>query len=1492
MKFKANSRRRALEYEKDVLKFWKGNKIFEKSIEQRPESQAYVFYDGPPFITGVPHHGTLLSSIVKDALPRYQTMQGKRVERRWGWDCHGLPAENFTEKKLGITDRHEIGTTIPLEDYIVSCRDNMVQTGGLWEDTIDRIGRWVDFKGAYKTMDKEFMESVWWAFKTLYEKGKIYEGEKVLMYDTKWATPLSKAEVTMDAGAYQDVTDPSVYVKFKIVDGKDFLKNNHFGFRDLANYNVVILHGYTGRNDKNFIPWLKTELEKRGAKVQAPQLPNTDDPVVMDQVEFVLNNVKFDENTILVGHSLGGLVAMKVLEKLPKPIHKLVLVAPATLKQFYAPGEDINPKTGKQKAFIKSFDYKFDYGKISQQAKSKVILQDDNDTPSRVPSMQLIAEKIGADLYNTIANKVHFTAQQEPFILDKILDSEVTIRAISLNDGEREREYLLTVPADENGFTCPAKPEELTDSDAFKGFLQRRFDEHLGKNIAAGRVPATLYWIEKSGEIVGVARLRHYLNDKLRERCGHIGIGGIGKKYRGQGIGTKALKLLLEEAWKLGEKRVLLTIHGNNIASRRMAENAGGVLEKEVERPEQPGSNRAFYWFCPQNHSPEVGPERYLLAWTTTPWTLPANVCLAVHPDLDYAEVEHNGEILIMAKSLVEKVMTDEKHQPLDYKIVGELKGKDLVGLKYEPLFNSQYGDNRIINQIKQLNLPDGEYVVFGGALLEAHGLRKANDIDIFATKKLYNQLAKTDGWAVKIFPNGDEELVYQDGELKAEVFNESTYLPNCNEGAIKKKIESAEKIGGVSFLALETEIEERKSLARTKDAADVKLLQGLVNSHQVYAADYVSDVDGTGIVHTAPAYGEDDFSLAQKYDLPVVHKLDDYGKFIDGEWQGQDLWEANKQIAKKVLADGKALKIDYVRHEYPHNPRTGNRLIYRAHPSWFMDIEGQRAEMLENNQPINWFPEHIKSGRFAKTIEMAPDWNLSRDRFWASAMPVWEGVDKDGNKKQIVVGSYAELKELSGVELEDYHRPWVDEIEFEKDGVHYKRIDKVLDCWFESGSMPFAQFHYPFENKEKFEAGFPGDFIVEYVGQVRAWFYYVHAVSTALFGKHAFKNVIVTGTVAGNDGRKMSKSYGNYTDPNELMDKFSADSLRFLLLQSPLLNGEDFALIDKDVADVARKLSMIWNMYDFFTMYAEVDGWEFDPEKPLPKLSELTNPLDIWIVSRLHELNEQVVENMDKYNLPDALEPILPFIDDASNWYVRRSRRRFWKSEDDGDKNDAYKTLHYVLLKLSVILAPFTPFLSEELYQKLGGGAESVHLLDYPMNFEKNQAVLDEMAIVRFVINEGLRQRAENGFKVRQPLQGAIVRCTKQAVSDYADVIKEELNLKDVMFEIVKAKEGEEFVPKIYVATLITDDLKREGLAREVVRAVQGARKKAGLNVDDRINLVLTSDDENLKQAMTQFKDEIHHETLTVSEKVAEAIYDETVQVDKIDLKIKLEKA
>jgi len=955
MKFKANTRRRASQYEKELVKYWKDNKIFEKSVEQRPAQNAYVFYDGPPFITGVPHHGTLLSSVIKDAIPRYQTMQGRRVERVWGWDCHGLPAEVFTEKKLGITDKRDIGTKITLEEYILTCRQNMVATGALWEDTIDRIGRWVDFKGAYKTMDKDFMESVWWAFKELYSKGKIYEGEKVLLYCVRDATPISKAEVAMD-NSYQEDTDPSVYVKLPLV-----------------------------------------------------------------------------------------------------------------------------------------------------------------------------------------------------------------------------------------------------DSDAA------------------------------------------------------------------------------------------------------------------------------------------------LLAWTTTPWTLPANTAAAVHKDLDYVEVQVGADKFILAKDLVTKALQDEKHNVVEHTILREFKGAELVGKKYTPLFDDHGG-----------------------------------------------------------------------------------------------------------------------------------------KAHNIWHADYVSTEEGTGVVHLAPAFGEEDYDLARQEDFPYINNLDDSGRYTEGPWKGQLVWDVNKEIAKTMKANGQVWRIEYIKHQYPHCHRCGTKLIYRAHPSWFMDIGHQRGEMLEQNQNITWFPEHIKNGRFAKTVESAPDWNLSRDRFWATAMPVWKGIDNNGKELIRVVGSYDELEELSGVRLEDYHRPWVDDVTFTINGVEYRRIDKVLDCWFESGSMPFAQFHYPFENKEKFEKDFPGDFIAEYVGQVRAWFYYLHAVNVGLFDQNAFKNVIVTGTLAGNDGRKMSKSYGNYTDPNELMDRYSADALRFLLLSSPVLAAEDFSLQDKEVADVARKLGMIGNMYDFFTLYASVDGWEWDGSLNDP-LNSLENPLDRWIVSRVHQLTAEMTTRLNTYDLPGALKPVLPFLDDASNWYVRRSRKRFWKSGDDVDKAMSYKTLHYVLVRLCYLLAPITPFLAEEYYRLLTGG-ESVHLQDWPAAGAVDQQVVDDMALLRQLINEGLSLRAAAGVKVRQPLALATVAAPRK-LSGLSDILAEELNVKQVAWALTDE-------PGIVLDFALTPELEREGLLREVIRHVQAARKAAGLSVDDRILLQLGGD-EHLAAVWTDpdCRAELCRETLAVSVNAAELTegYETAVTVDGHDLGIKL---
>ena len=569
MKFKPYKSEKYSKMEYKIIDFWKKNKIFEQSVEFRPKQKSYVFYDGPPFITGLPHHGSLLPSIAKDVIPRFKTMNGYRVERRWGWDCHGLPAENLVEEILNLPDKRAI-LDFGVENFINACRENMTAKSAAWEDLVDRIGRWVEFKGAYKTMDKDYMESIWWTFKQLYDKGKIYEGEKVLVFCTRCSTPISKSEVAMD-NSYKDVKDPSIYVKFKV--------------------------------------------------------------------------------------------------------------------------------------------------------------------------------------------------------------------------------------------------------------------DRQGEN-----------WPEGWPELVT------------------------------------------------------------------------------------------------------------FLAWTTTPWTLPANTGLAVNPKLNYSlVVDGSGEYFLVGSDLVDKIFTNQS-----ISVKSEISGQDLanLNLRYQPL-------------------------------LEDHGEA----------------------------------------------------------------------------------------------------------GHRVVAADFVTVDEGSGLVQMAPAYGEEDYMLSQETGLPIVRNLDDAGCYKAGPWKGRNAWEANEDIISHLQDKKLIYRVEIVKHSYPHCHRCQTRLIYKIHPSWFLDIQSQKDKMIEHNQPINWVPGHIKTGRFPNTVLSAPDWGISRDRFWATPIPVWRGQDDQGNTKTIVVGSYQELTDLSGQTLEDYHRPFVDKIQFEKDGIVYKRIDQVMDCWFESGSMPFAQYHYPFENKEVFEENSPSDYIIEYVGQVRAGF-------------------------------------------------------------------------------------------------------------------------------------------------------------------------------------------------------------------------------------------------------------------------------------------------------------------------------------------------------------------------------------------------------------------
>ena len=932
--------------ERRIINRWKKEKTFEASVTQRPPEKAYVFYDGPPFITGLPHHGTLLSSIVKDVIPRFWTMLGYRVERQWGWDCHGLPAENLVEQKLNLKDKQAV-LDYGLEKYILACRENMIQTGSLWEESIERIGRWVEFKKAYKTMDASFMESVWWAFKQLYEKGQIYEGEKVLMYCTRCATPVSKAEIAMDH-SYQEVRDLSVYVKFAL-------------------------------------------------------------------------------------------------------------------------------------------------------------------------------NKSSLDILNQ--------------------------------------------------------------------------------------------------------RLNLSLNSQIN-----------------------------------------------------------------------------------------------FLAWTTTPWTLPANTALACHPHLNYVLVNIDDQHYILCQDLVIKVLVDDQQQPLNYQVVATFAGQKLEGLFYEPLFE-----------------------------------------------------------------------------------------PLDHPAAFK-----------------------------------------------VVLADYVAAEEGTGLVHLAPAYGEEDYQLAASENLAMIQNVNEHGCYETGVWQNQYIGEVGDEIIAFLLNKGRLLRTQIVKHSYPHCHRCQTRLIYKAHPSWFLDIACQKEKMLADNQQINWFPAHIKDRRFTDVIKSAPDWNISRDRMWATPLPVWRGLDeRTGQQKTIVVGSYQELEDLSGQRLEDYHRPWVDEITFEKEGVLYRRVDKVLDCWFESGSMSFAQHHYPFVNEDLLESNFPADFIVEYVGQVRTWFYYLHVLGVALFGKSAFSNVIVTGTILGNDGRKLSKSLGNYTDPLELIEAHSADAYRLVLVNSPVLAGEDFSLTTKDITDKQRKLDTLRNALEFFLLYASADNWQVDPQAPLQSPKNLKNIFDRWLLVQLSHLQQTLTSHLKAYNLPGATEPVLQFIDDLSNWYIRRNRKRFWKTDSDEDKEQAYQTLYFTLRHLARLIAPLCPFLAEEIETSLTSQNPSVHLANWPHLEISEDEIVRQMTLVRQYITAGLALRAEAGLKVRQPLAAATCQTPQPALSsDFENIILEELNLKTIKWQA-------DFENLITLDTNITDDLKAEGLIRDLVRHIQALRKKAALEVENRIVLNLRTEDPFVLKTLADFSDYICTETL-----------------------------
>jgi len=935
--FEVPDRKKIPDIEAAVLKFWKENKIFEKSVEQRPKDNLYVFYDGPPFISGLPHYGHLLSSMAKDIIPRYWTMKGKRVERVWGWDAHGLTVENSVQRKLGIKERRDI-EKYGVERFVQECYKYTSETSEEWVWYIDRIARWVDMENAYKTIDRDYMESVMWAFKQLYEKGYIYEGVYTSLFCTTCGTPVSNFEVAMD-NSYKEVEDPSITVKFRIT----------------------------------------------------------------------------------------------------------------------TPGE---------------FEHNF------------------------------------------------------------------------------------------------------------------------------------------------------------------------------------------------------------------------------------------------------------ILAWTTTPWTIPSNRGLVVAPQETYVKVNYDGESLIVAEKRLEQVF-----EGCDYEIQEKFEGKKLLGLEYEPPYD--------------------------------------------------------------FYKRGD-------------------------------------------------------------------------NDFRVYEFDGMVTMDeGTGIVHSAPGFGEIDTQMGYKHGVTIMLSIDDEGKFItgaagDNPFEGMFYADANPKITEDLVDRGLMFKSEKKMHRFPYHDRCDTWLIQKAQNSWFVDIQKLKPAMLKNNEDINWVPQHLKHGRFQQVIENSPDWCISRSRFWATPMPVWRSEDGD----IIVAGSIEEIEKLSGQKVEDLHRPYIDDIVIKKDGKTYKRIPEVLDSWFEAGSMSYAQFHYPFENQDKFEDNFPGDYIIEYIAQVRAWFNMMHRLSTALFDSNSFKNVITTGVIAGNDGRKMSKTYKNYTDPKEVLETIGGDAVRLYFMNSPLMLGENSNFDFQELKNKSNNvLNPLWNSLKFFLIYANFNKWTPENYKERPDFEHI---LDKWIAARLEQTTKQFTENIESYLIPQAIQPIEDFVDDLSRWYVRRSRDRI--SENEGK---ALEVFYYVLLKFSKVCAPVIPFMAEEIYQKLiiedGDFEESVHLESFPEYDEEfikeNTEIITQMESVRNIVSEALSIRVEHKIPVRQPLR--ILRVLGEKLDqEYVELIKDEVNIKEVAFTQNETENTKDTEKSVELDLEIDDELKKEGLAREIIRSIQNLRKKNKLNVQDRI-VVIYPDSDEIEEVIKEYEDEIKEKVL-----------------------------
>lgn len=924
--------------EDGVTSYWKENSIFEKSISSRSADKKWTFLDGPPFVTGMPHYGSLLSSLPKDLFGRYWTMKGYRVRRVWGWDGHGLPIENKVEGKLHVKRKRDIEEVIGIDIFIKECKKYVEEVSGEWEWYIDKIGRWVDFENAYKTWDADYMESVMWVFSEMYKKGHIYKGLRVSLYCPHCSTPISNFEVAMDADNYKEIKDA-----------------------------------------------------------------------------------------------------------------------------------------------------------------------------------------------------------------------------------------------------------------------------------------ATTYKYQLEGE-----------------------------------------------------------------------ENS------------------------------------YILAWSTTPWNKIVTPALAVNPKLTYAKVKQGNETYILAESTFE-MLTKE----VSYEVLEKFTGQDLVGKKFIPHFD-----------------------------------------------------------------------YYRD-----------------------------------------------------------KILEG-EKAFEIIAGDFVTADEGTGVV-TIAVYGEEDLKVMQEQNVHIETHVDEEGVIAENVpiFGGKYYLDANELVNNNLMERGLIYKNEILPHKVAHCWRCATRLYYAPQNAWYVNVQDLKLKLKETNEKINWFPKHFKYGRFLKSLENAPDWNISRSRYWGSPVPVWECECGE----RFVPGSIKEIEQESGMKVMDLHKPYIDEIliKCKKCTRQVKRVQEVLDSWIEAGSASFAERHYPFDARESIDDFFPPDFIAEYTGQIRAWFYVLHVIGAALYDSPAFKNVVVEGVILGTDGRKMSKNYGNFPDPKKLIELYGGDALRMYLLGSPVMNGEDIRISEVDYRDQVRgTLLVLWNIYNFFVTYANVDGWS-----PTDSKQKSHNILDKWIISKLNRLGIAMTKSLDGYDTVEAIGLYKKFVDELSTWYLRRSRDRVGaSSESENDRNAFYETMHEVLAVLSKLVAPITPFIAEEIYRNLTD-CESVHLESWPeIDVEAvSDALEEDMQMGQDLASAVSFFRKQHAIKVKVPINMLSYSGPKEIGAEVMTVVLSEVNVRELIFQRV----GETF--EVDGSTDETNLDLAAGMARDIIRSIQKRRKELGTGMADYVNVLLPS-------WPAEYEDEIKKKALVQDIKVADAFEVEIV--------------